>query len=210
MAFSPVPDVIPVLPFERRGITEFNPPRMPGKHAVRPWPPSAEREWATDRHQFDWEMPDAAYDAMRAWVARVEAGEPDAMELAKAREVWVVQRNPAGKRDVLHSPEYVLSQISKGLHDEVFDDPEDRDYSNAGYQRRYEIRLMVAKGIIQEIFGNDVGDMIFWITEACWEADDEPCYDMNAQRLRAERRLDLGIANARDREIDAMGPGYWN
>lgn len=203
------PALIPWEPYERRTDVVFNPPRAPGKHGVVPWPSVENREWATDRHRFVWELPDAAYAAFRSWVARVEAGEPQAVALAQDREISVVKRNPAGRRDELLDPEGVLFDISDALHSGIFDDPTDRDNSKEAAQRRYELRRAVAQGIIQEIFGDDVDDMIEWITNDCYEAQCGEDYQLDSQRDRAEKRLKLGTANARDRAIAALGDDYW-
>jgi hypothetical protein len=212
MALSPstrAPALIPWKPYERRLDEVFNPPREPGKHPVKPWPTATEREWFTESHKFFWELPDAAYESFRAWVARVEAGELEALALAQDREINVVTRNPTGKRDELLDPESILFDIGDALHSGIFDDPKDRDNSAGAHQRRYELRRAVAQGIIKEIFGDDVGDMIQWITNDCYEAQGDTSYQMDSQRMRAEERLKLGIANARDHAIAALGEEYW-
>ncbi|QEE39918.1 MULTISPECIES: hypothetical protein [unclassified Methylobacterium] len=206
----PVPDLIPGEPYERRRDVTFNPPREPGKHEPKTWPEVGAREGATDRHEFVWELPDGAYNALRYWVARVEAGDPAAVALAQEREIRVVVRNPPGKRDAFLDPEDVLFRIGDALYSGIFDDPEDRDNSEAAHKRRYDLRTKVADGIIHDIFGDGYYGMVSWILEECYEAQGETCYQMGAQWKRAEMRLQLGIANKRDHAIDAMGPDYWD
>lgn len=195
---------------ERVPVTPMNPRRKRGKHRVEPWPTSAEREWATDRHRFSWELSDEAYDALRSWVMRVEAGNDEAVALAQARAISVVQRNPAGKRDVLYTPDHVLFDISEAIHDEVWDDPYDTDMSREGEERRSELRMKIAEAIIATIFGSDPGHNILLMTQHCYEMQEDEDFDLSAQEERAERRLELGIGNARDRAIQAMGPDYWD
>ncbi|KQP91349.1 hypothetical protein ASF60_18060 [Methylobacterium sp. Leaf113] len=186
----------------------WNPPRQKGKARVKPWPIAAEREWTTDRHEFVWELPDEAYESLRLWVARVEAGEPKALALAEACEICVVHRHRTGVRDRLQHPEEVLGLISDALYDNWSVGMTDR-MSIPETDRLIDLKTAAARELIVEIFGSDPGDVILLLTQHSHEAGGQEDYDLQGQRDRAERRLELGTANARDRAIAALGADYW-
>lgn len=206
---------IPLPPVPPEGFVDedrtASKPRSPGKHRVKPWPTAAEREWEIDRHEFQWELPDAAYDRFRDWAMRVEAGEAKAVALAAWRSISVMCRRPPGKRDFLMHPENVLFDISDAIHNDAFDDPDDEDMSREGYERRFELQMAIGQEIIEQIFGPDPGNLILLMTQHCYEGQGDPEYELGGQQERAEARLKLGIATKRDHEIFAQDPmdRYW-
>lgn len=195
-------------PYGRTG--PWNEPRSPGEQRPKPWPSADAREMWNDRHEYVWELSDAAYENFRSWVGLVEAGDPEAVALAEEREILVVDRMPPGKRDLFRDPDDVFFHLADGLHNEIFDDPHDRDSSISGDTRRFEIRMSVARDIIRQVFGDDPGDLILLTTQFAYESQGDENYDVSYQRDRASMRIKLGIANARDLEIAEIGDDYWD
>lgn len=189
--------------------SEFNPPRAAGKVPAEPWPTSAEREWDIEWHKFSWEIPDAAYEGMRSWAVLVEAGDPKAVALAQASQIQVVDRYPPGKPDEIQDPDYVFFDISNAIHNGIHDDPEDTEASLDGACRRYRRRMEIGKDIIQQIFGSDPGEVIWLVTQHCYDDRGADRSELSWQQERFETRLRLGIATQRDHAIAALGDSYW-
>ena len=207
---TPLPPVPPEGFVDETG--RWNKPRSPGKHRVKPWPTSAEREWDIDSHMFFFELSDSAYDNFRDWAMKVEAGDTKAVAMAAWREIPVVNRREPGKRDFLRYPEDVLFHISDGIHNDIHDDPDDQDMSSEGDTRRFKLRMAIGQEIIEQIFGPDPGGLILLMTEHCYEGQGDATYEVESQEERAEKRVELGIATKRDHEIFAQDPKdrYWS